>query len=148
MPTLTEQLISPPKRSAVVSDLVRLVDEEVGRKGGISGLGIKAAYTIVKAMKPSFVSEVVDGMLDDCVRRLEPIYAECVAEGPGPHASRLQSRAGRVADALLGVTDARAEKTTHTSLKKTYLKLRPTAKRNVEEAVPGLGKLLDKHTKD
>jgi hypothetical protein len=31
-------------------------------------------------------------------------------------------------------------------VKGTYLKLRPTAKKHVEEAVPGVGRLVEKHT--
>jgi len=145
MPTLAEQITTPQKRATVVRDLAALVDGDVARKGGLSGLGIKTAYGLVKAIKPTFVPEVIDGMLDEMVEKLEPIYAEVRAEGPGALAPRLVARGGRVADALLGVTDGRAERTTHQTAKKAYLKLRPAAKRNVEEAVPALGALLDKH---
>jgi hypothetical protein len=148
MPTLAEQINTPQKRPAVVADLAKLVDQEVSRKGGLAGIGIKTAYGLLKAIKPTFVPEVIDGMFDEFVARLEPIYAECRGEGAGALRPRLEARSSRVADALLSVTDGRAERTTHGSAKKAYLKLRPAAKRNVEEAVPGLGTLLDRHAKD
>jgi hypothetical protein len=147
MPTLAEKINTPEKRNVVVQDLARFVDQEVGRKSGLSGLGIKTAYGLVKEIKPSFVPEVIDGMFDDWVRDLEPVYAKVSAESGGTVASRFASRASEVADALLAVTDRRAATTTHGSVKKTYEKLRPTAKRNVEEAVPRLGELLERHTK-
>lgn len=144
MPTLAERLTAPDHRPAVVSDLVALVDSEVGRKGGLSGIAIKTTYGLVKAIKPRFIHEAIDGLLDDCVARLEPIYDACVKDG-GDFTSRFSARAPQVADALLAVTDERAERTSHGVAKKGYAKLRPTAKRNVEEAVPALGDLIAKH---
>src|SRR4051812_36861685 len=101
MPTLAEQ-ITPQKRPAVVHDLALLVDREVARKSGLSGIGTKTAYALVKAIKPSFVPEVIEGMLDECVRKLEPLYAQAAAAG-GSVAARLSARAPEVADALLAV---------------------------------------------
>ena len=146
MPTLAEQISTPQKRPGLIKDLAKLVDEEVASKGGLSGIGIKTAYGLVKAIKPGFVPDVIEGMIDDCIIKLEPIYAETVTAG-GSVARGFSSRAPAVADALLSVTDQRAEKTTHNTAKKAYQKLRPSAKRNVEEAVPRLGELLEKHTK-
>lgn len=145
MPTLAEQITKPPQRAAVIRDLASLVDVEVAKKGGLSGIGIKTAYAVVKAIKPTFIPEAIDGMLDDMTARLEKIYGECLVATGGTVASRFAARAPAVADCLLGVTDERAERTTHTTAKKAYLKLRPMAKRNVEEAVPALGTLLAKH---
>lgn len=145
MPTLAEQITQAPKRKTVVADLARVVEEEVNDKSGISGFAIKGAYGLVKAVKPGFIQEVIDGMLDDWSTRLEPLYAECVAAG-GSVAAQFKKRSSQVADALLSITDDRAKKTTHQTAKKAYEKLRPTAKRNVEEAVPRLSTLLEKHT--
>jgi hypothetical protein len=145
MPTLAEQFKDEKKRKAVVADLASLVDREVAKKGGLSGLAIKGSYAVVKAIKPAFIVEVIDGIFDDCVARLEAIYAECVPAGAAGFAARWGGKAGSIADALLGVTDGRAERTRHTTAQKAYFKLRPTAKRNVEEAVPGLGAVLLRH---
>jgi hypothetical protein len=51
-----------------------------------------------------------------------------------------------VAESLLSITDARAEKHEGGVLKKTYYKLRPTAVKHTEAAVPGVARLVDKHT--
>ena len=59
--------------------------------------------------------------------------------------SKWNGKAGLIADSLLKITDERAVRTRHQTAKKAYEKLRPSAKRNVEEAVPGLGKVLSKH---
>jgi len=144
MPTLTDILGSGPKRQQVVDDACRVLDDEVADKGGISGLAIKAAFGVVKGVKPGFVREVVDALLDDFLKCLDPLYQEAVSRGvkPGAH---LQANAGRVADALLAVTDGKAARAQRPLIKSTYEKLRPTAKKHVEAAAPRLAGLLDRH---
>src|SRR5215212_6156378 len=72
MPTLSEILLVPGNRPKVIADCGQLITEEVDSKGGLTGLAVKGAFAIVKAVKPGFVAEAVDHMLDDFVRRLEP----------------------------------------------------------------------------
>jgi hypothetical protein len=122
-----------------------VLDEEVSDKGGISGLAIKGAYAVIKGIKPGFVREVVDALLEDFLKCLEPLYQEAVTKGTKPSA-HLRANASRVADALLAVTDGRAARAQRAVVKSTYDKLRPTAKKQVEAAVPRLGALLDRHT--
>lgn len=144
--TLAEKLTQPPKRDAVVSDCCTMIDEEVRGKGGLSGIAVKGAYSLVKAVKPRFVTEVVDGMLDAWVAKLTPFYDEWKGAGAaGPFGNYLGSRSADVAEKLLEVTDAKAQRTSNGSVKKMYEKMRPTAKKHVEEAVPKLGRLVEKH---
>jgi hypothetical protein len=145
MPTLKEILLVPGNRPKVVSDCVQLVQEEVDSKGGLSGLAIKAAYAVVKAVKPGFITEAVDHMLDDFVDKLEPFWADAQAKNE-PVGALMNARAGQVSDALLSISDARAARAKNQGVKKAYEKLRPTGKKNVEAAVPRLGRLIAKYT--
>jgi len=145
MSTLTEILLVEGTRPKVIADCVRLIEEEVDSKGGLSGLAIKGAFMVVKAVKPGFIAEAVDHMLNDFVSRLEPFYAEAQQKNE-PVAPFMNSRAGAVADALLAISDERAARAKNQTLKKSYEKLRPTAKKNVEAAVPRVGKLVAKYT--
>lgn len=145
MPTLKDILLVPGNRPKVVSDCVTLVQEEVDSKGGLSGLAIKAAYAVVKAVKPGFISEAIDHMLDDFVGKLEPFWADAQAKNE-PVGALMNARAGEVADALLSISDARAARAKNAGVKKAYEKLRPTGKKNVEAAVPRLGRLVAKYT--
>jgi hypothetical protein len=135
----------PGNRPKVVSDCVSLVQEEVDSKGGLSGLAIKAAYAVVKAVKPGFISEAVDHMLDDFVDKLEPFWSDAQAKNE-PVGALMNARAGQVADSLLSISDARAARAKNQGVKKAYEKLRPTGKKNVEAAVPRLGRLIAKYT--
>lgn len=143
MATLKEQLGSSDKRQATIDDACRVLDQEVADKSGLGGLAVKAAFKVVQSVKPGFVREVVDALLDEFLGALEPLYREAVDKGQKP-SQVLQSNPGRVADALLGVTDARAQRAKRAAIKSTYDKLRPSAKKHVEAAVPRLGQMLDR----
>jgi hypothetical protein len=145
MPTLKEILLVPGNRPKVIVDCSTLVQEEVDSKGGLSGLAIKAAYAVVKAVKPGFISEAIDHMLDDFVDKLEPFWADAQAKNE-PVGALMNGRAGEVADALLSISDARAARAKNQGVKKAYEKLRPTGKKNVEAAVPRLGRMIAKYT--
>ena len=141
MSSLVEQIGKPPKREHVIEDCVGLIDAQVKRKGFV----IKSAYATIKAIKKSFVPEVVDSLLDEWLGKLQPHFDKWSANKTTTLTDYLVSRSDDVAEDLLSVTDSRAEKTTHTTAKKMYGKMRDGAKRNVVEAIPDLAKLIEKH---
>jgi hypothetical protein len=146
--TLVARLLDDrSKRPRILTDCERLIDDEVSSKGGLSGIAIKAAYKVVCAVKPGIIRESMDMLLDDFVKRLEPFYADHRKAGAAPaqFGDLLNRRSGEVADALLGITDDRAKKAKNATLKSAYEKLRPQAKKHVEEAVPRVGRTLSPH---
>jgi len=144
MSTLTEALIAESKRGAVVDDCVSLIDAEVAAKGGLTGLAIKAGYKTVQGIKPGFVRQVVVDLLPEFAQALDPLYQEARTSGQGVTAF-FPANAPRVADALLGITDEKARRSKSGMVKGTYEKLRGTAKKNVEAAVPRLSAMIEKH---
>ena len=148
MGKLADTLLAPEVRPNLVRECATLVDEEVGAKSGLSGLAIKAAYKVVKGFKPGIIQESVDGMIDDMIKNLEPFWEQYEASGKSqPFADYASASRGTVADALLKVSDDRAAKTRHSALKGAYEKLRPTGKKNVEEAVPRVARLVARYMK-
>ena len=145
MPALIDLLTSEAKKNAVIDDCCTLIDDEVRDKGGISGLAIRAGYAAVKGIKPGFVRGVVTDLLPEFAQALDPLYQEALSQDKrvGDH---FQTHPSRVADALLAITDGKAAKSKSGIVKSAYEKLRPTAKKNVETAVPRLSRLVDKHT--
>ncbi|EME56558.1 DUF6918 family protein [Amycolatopsis decaplanina] len=143
--TLKEILLDSSRRPAVVSDFEGLVDAEVSDKGGVSGAVVKTGFAAVKKIKPGIIPAAVDTLLDDFTVALEPFYGDYKAKGGNDFGAYLVGRSDEASDALLSVTDSRAEKSSRDSIKKVYSKLRPNGKKNVEEALPRLGQLIDKH---
>lgn len=142
---LSDGLKDPKKKASVVADCVKLIDEQVAAKGGLGGLGLKTAYGAVKGINPGYVAGAIERLLPEAFATLDPIWSEGVQTGnPVEHMSQNRSRA---ANALLGITDARIEKTNNGIVRGAYNKLRNSAKNDVEEAIPGLAKIIDNYTK-
>jgi hypothetical protein len=144
MPNLTEALTAQDKKSAVVDDCLALIDAEVADKSGLTGLAIKAGYKTVQGIKPGFVRQAVGDLLPEFAQALEPIYQEAKANGK-PVREHFTSNTPRVADALLSITDEKAKRSKSGLVKGTYEKLRGSAKKNVEAAVPRLAAMIEKH---
>ncbi len=144
MPSLKEQLGSGEKRQQVIEDAIKVLDQEVADKGGLTGLAVKGGYKVVQGIRPGFVRDVVTGLLDDFLDSMDPLYQEAKQKGRPAGAFLLENKA-RLADGLLGVTDRKAQRVDNAVLKKAYEKLRPLAKGQVEAAAPRLAALLEKH---
>jgi phage-related tail fiber protein len=145
MTTLPELLTSDAKKVEVVEDCCALIDAEVKDKGGISGLAIKAGYATIKGIKPGFVKQVVSDLLPDFASALDPIYQDAKSQSAAV-ADFFANNATRVADALLTITDGKAQRSKSGVVKGTYDKLRGSAKKNVEAAAPRLGKMVEKYS--
>lgn len=141
MAYLVEKLGTEPLRTQVIADCVDLIDAQVKQKGFV----MKSAYATIKAIKKKFVPEVVDSLLDDWMTKLQPHYDKWEVSKPSSFSDYIIARSDDVAEDLLSVTDARAEKTSHTTAKKMYMRMRDSAKKNVIEAIPELSKLVERH---
>lgn len=141
---LNDVLNDEASKASIIEDVVRLIDGEVANQKGLSGVAVKAGYKLVQGVKPGFVRNVVQALLPEFAAVLEPIREQALAEGQtvsGYFAAHSQE----IAEALLVVTDGRAQKSDHGSVKGAYTKLRGSARKNVESAVPGLGAIIEKY---
>ena len=144
MPSLVDVLTDVSKKADVVRDCLEIIDREVDDKGGLSGLAIKAGYKAVSGIKPGFIKNVVTDLLPEFAKAIEPVYTEGKTAGK-PTVAHLEGNASRVADALLAITDGKAQRSKSGVVKGTYERLRPTAKKNVEQAIPRLARLVEKY---
>jgi len=141
MSSLVEKLAKDPVRPLVINDCVDLIDAQVKQKGFV----IKSAYATIKAIKKRFIPEVVDSMLDEWLDKLQPHYDKWSVAKASSFSDYVVARSEDVAEDLLSVTDNRAAKTSHTTAKKMYGRMREGAKKNVIEAIPALAKLIERH---
>jgi hypothetical protein len=143
MSTLKEILSRPNARPQVIRDCEQIIDEEVASKG-LTGFPIKAAYAVVKAIKPGFIPDVINDLLDDFADRLDPLYQAAKAKNE-PVTAYFNAHTGEAAEALLGITDQRAQRAKNQVVRTAYEKLRPMAKKHTEAAIPRVGKMIAKH---
>ena len=141
---LSDVLNDEAQRAAIIDEVVGLIDGEVGKQKGLSGVAVKAGYKLVQGVKPGFVRNVVQTLLPEFATVLEPICDQALAQGETV-SGYFAANSTEIAEALLAVTDARAQKSDHGSVKGAYSKLRGSARKNVEGAVPGLGAIIEKY---
>jgi hypothetical protein len=142
---LSDGLLNPTKKAMVIDDCCNMIEGQLASKSGMSGIALKTAFAALKGVKPGYIPYVVEQILPQCLTALDPIWSEGVEKGnPTEHLSANRSR---TADALLGVTDARAKNAKRQIVRGTYEKLRGSAKKHVEEAVPDLAKVINNYTR-
>jgi hypothetical protein len=130
--SLKASLLDSDRRDTVVTDLVAFVDQEVAGKSGLSGGIIKTGYAAVKKVRPGIIRSAVDSLLEEFVAALEPYWAAYQAQGSaGGFGAFLAARPHEVAQALLAVTDRRAQRSSRASVTNVYGKLRPKGEQNV-----------------
>ncbi|MDX9723342.1 MAG: hypothetical protein RBU37_21520 [Myxococcota bacterium] len=146
---MSEVLKDPERRKTAIDDAAKLIDDEVSRKKGMTGMLLKGGYSVVRRLEGGrMIHNVLEVLLDEFMESIEPLHKPFRdAESENPFAETLQANEDQAVQALLSVTDRRAEKSKHGLLKKTYTKLRPSGEEHVKQALPGLGGLIDKHTK-
>jgi len=145
MAKLSEVLTDTTRKAEVVDDCIGIINAEVAEKSGLSGMAIKAGYKAVNGFKPGFVKNVVTDLLPKFADAMDPVFQEAV-EKDEPVTGYFINNSSRVADSLLAITDAKAERSQNKLVRKTYKRLRGQAKKNVEAAVPRLGAVIEKHT--
>ncbi|MFU8803852.1 MAG: DUF6918 family protein [Bradymonadaceae bacterium] len=143
--TLTERL-QEMDRQALIKEASTLIDEEVRRKSGLSGMALKGGYKVINKIKPGMIEDAVDHLLDDFTDALNPVYqAYQEQDEVETFEEYIKKHDRRAANDLLSITDGRAERSDNKVLKSTYSKLRGQAEKHVVEALPGVGRMIDKH---
>lgn len=142
MTSLSQTLLDPAHRPAVVGTLVGVVDAEVAGKSGFSGRVIGTGYSAITKLSDGFVAKAVNTLLPGFAAALDPFWQERAGR---PFADVLVARQDEAAEALLAVTDARVAGTSNGVVKKVYGTLRGRAKENVVAALPRVGAAIESH---
>ncbi|MGB8021996.1 MAG: hypothetical protein WCF04_12265 [Candidatus Nanopelagicales bacterium] len=145
MTHLSDYLLAPGRREGVVRDACELIDAEVSRGSGLSGLAVKSAYRLVRSIRPGMIAAAVDGLLQPFADQLDPFFQEHRTTGK-PLDQVLVAERTSMADALLSITDDRVERSSHAAARRAYQQLRSTARLHVEAAAPGIAELITSHT--
>ena len=131
----------------VVADCVKLIESEVARKSGVTGLAIRTGYAVVRRLDGGqMVPKLVFDLLPDFAAAFEPFHLEFrEADVPLSFVDFAAKRTPELSEALLAITDGKAQHAKNGVLKKVYENLRPAAKRSIEEAMPGTCQVVEKY---
>lgn len=139
MGSLVEALKDEGKRRQIVDAGVRVIEQEVADKGGLSGMAIKTTFRLVQGLKPGFVPMTLNHLIDDFAKKIDPFWLECQETKAEPRAY-FQRRGPDVAQALLSITDERARRGEGPA-RSAYERLRPEGVKHVTAAMPRLADL-------
>ena len=145
--TLQELLLAPDTKPQVVNDCCALIDSEVSSKSGISGTAVKLAYKTASTFASGYLQTMVESLLPDMIAELEPYWADFTASGASDFGDYLVKRSDEVSEALLSVTDARAEKSSRATVIKAYRSVRGGAGKHIQAALPQVGELVAKYAR-
>jgi hypothetical protein len=145
--TLQQILLSPDTRPQVVADCNALIEHEVSEKSGISGTAVKLAYKTASTFAPGHVRNMVQTLLPKMVDNLQPFWADFNASGGADFGDYLTKRGDEVAEAMLAVTDARAEASGRPVIVRAYRSVRGGAGKHIQAALPQVGDLVLKYTR-
>jgi hypothetical protein len=143
--TLQEILLAPETQPKVIADCYVLIQQEVSDMSGISGAAVKVAYKTVTTFAPGHIRYMVEALLPDMVSQLQPYWADFTTSGGSGFGDYLAKRGEEVSDALLSVTDARAEASDRPTIIKAYRTVRKGAAKHVQAALPQVGDLVLKY---
>jgi hypothetical protein len=143
--TLQELLLAPDSEPKVIEECNELIDQQLRELSGVSGAAVKLAYKTVNTFKPGHVRYMVESLLPGLVDELQPYWAEFSTSGGSDFGDYLSKRGSEVADAMLSVTDRRADASGRPTIIKAYRTVRGGAAKHVEAALPQVGTLIMKH---
>lgn len=147
MKTLKEMIDNPDARRTVLADSRKVLDDEVSKRSGLSGMAIKGAFKLLKsAQQGRALDKVLDILLPDFVDAFEPYFQRYQKEGQGkPWLDFIRPHFDAIADALLAVTDGKVAQTDSKAARNAYGKLRPKAKKEVVASLPALGRMMERY---
>lgn len=150
--SLLSRLLEPEVIDEVIANCAQLVRDEVAQKRGMTGVVVKGGLKVVERVRPGILADLFYGLLPQFIDRLSPLYQRYLDASPTEDNSEvklsalLRDHPQEVIEALLSVTDERAERSKLTALVGVYRKLRPLAEDHIGAALPALGALLDRYT--
>lgn len=143
--TLSEILKSDDVAQQINADCRALVEQELATKSGVSATVLKASYKVVTTFAAGYYEGMVGRIIPQVIDKLQPYWAEFNASGGGNFGEYLAARGPEVADAVLGVTDAMAERSNRGVIKKAYAAVRGNASEHIQAALPAVGALVEKY---
>lgn len=138
---LAAQLLEPVRFEAFVNDCTRLVATEIRSRG----MTLRAAFSVVQRIKPDILERTVREQMPAFVGELEPCYSEYRTSASRDFGAWLVAHETRVVNAVLRVTDRRAERIASRPIHSAYQRVRGRAAREISDAVPALAVVIDRH---
>lgn len=140
---LSEQITDQQIRLNIAQDCVKLMEDQVEAKTGITGIAFKTLYKGIKSISPDYAQRAIFGLIPSVSEAVNPLWDE--GKEKGNPVSYLQNNQALTANTILSVTDKRIQNATNKIVKISYEKIRQSLQDEIEQAVPRLAEILGKY---
>ena len=145
MAILEDILLTPESKPHVIDDCLTLIDEEVKGKSGISGTARQARLQDRQHVCLRLPARHGRAPGPGHDHRAGAVLGGLHRLRAGDFGDYLVKHGDEVSEALLSVTDRRAETSTRPTILKAYKTVRGGASKHVTAALPALGALVQKY---
>lgn len=128
-----------------VSDMADFMSSTVDKQSGLTGVALKGARSAAKKVDSDILIKGSRRVLPELADSLDPLWQEFIAGGNGDFGAYLSGNKDRALDAILGVADRNAETISLPGLASVYKGVRGKAAKVIEEELPAIGALVQKH---
>lgn len=140
---LSEQIQDKEVRLNIAEDCVKLMDNQVEAKTGITGILFKTLYKGIKSISPNYVQKAIFGLIPPVSQAINPLWDE--GKEKGNPVTYLQNNPTLTTNTILSVTDERIKKAQNKIIKVSYEKVRNFLQDEIEQVVPQLAEILGKY---
>jgi hypothetical protein len=144
MGSLVEAVKDSTKRPLIIADCTKMIDQEVKDKSGFTGIAVKGGFKAIRGFSPDIVPKALEDLIDEFAVQIEPFWQDC--QNNGEDAQRyFVRRKVDIANALLSITDGKANKSKHKILVKAYKALRGKAIDHIGASMPRFAEIVKRH---
>lgn len=140
---LSEQIQDQQIRLNIAEDCVKLMDNQVDAKTGITGAFFKTLYKGIENISPNYAQKAIFGLIPPISQAINPLWDE--GKEKGNPVTYLENNPTLTANTILSVTDERIKKTKNKIIKVSYEKIRNSLQNEIEQVVPQLAEILGKY---
>lgn len=143
--TSLKELLVNNDFDAAVNDMAEFVSTTVDKQSGLTGMALKGAMSAAKKVDPNIVVKGSRHLIPEMAESLEPLWQEYKAGGTSDFGTHLANNKDRALDAILNVADRNADSISVPGLSKLYKGVRGKAAKVIEQELPTIGQLVEKH---
>lgn len=146
MTNLTAICEDPQRREALTTDLCALTNQTAADQSGLKGMAIKGALGAAKKVDSNILEKVINRVQPELLEDLQPHWQKYrEQEGAANFGDFLAEHSHEIAEQLVALADRSADKIDNQALANVYQTVRGKAAGLIEEALPEMGRVIEKH---
>jgi hypothetical protein len=145
MKSLSDILLAPGKKDAVIVDFAQLLEHSVSSRGGFKGMAMKTGLSMLKSARPDIMTRGATRMLPEFVSALDPLFQRFQEEGGSDFAAYLKRNADEAVKRIVNAADRGMAASQNATARSVYEKFRSGAEKDIAALLPEVGQLVNKY---